>query len=190
VKLVEYCYDLHTRQVLFAYFKSYQSQYLDLQYRQNVGGDLHSDIKILKKEILPIDFYNFGPNQLKATNVLSVGHRASSQLIGFQYELAIGQSRLNQFLEWRVQKQHNWKNYLQILRAITRRYIVAVGNNFELFYAFNSNFIIYRFILEPQMDLKVSVQTHLFHHINGHMPKFFRQMPTIKLLLLASIFQI
>jgi hypothetical protein len=49
VKLVTYCYDAQAKKVLFAHFKSYYSVHLDLQYKRNVGVQLATDIKILKK---------------------------------------------------------------------------------------------------------------------------------------------
>jgi hypothetical protein len=133
VKLVTYCYDAQAKKVLFAHFKSYHSVYLDLQYQRNVGVQLASDIMILRNNISPIDFYNIGPKQGQPNKVFGVGNRAPSPLIGFQYALAISQSRLNQFLEWRVLRQQNWKKYLQNLRTITKRYIVEVGNDLCFF---------------------------------------------------------
>jgi hypothetical protein len=133
VKLVTYCYDAQAKKVLFAHFKSYYSVHLDLQYQRNVGVQLATDIKILKNKISPIDFYNIGPKHAKPNKVFGVGNRAPGSLIGFQYALAVSQSRLNQFLEWRILRQQNWKKYLQILRIITKRYIIEVGNDLCFF---------------------------------------------------------
>jgi hypothetical protein len=155
VKLVEYCYDAEQRKVLFAHYKAYQSVYLDSQHKTNVGRNLNIDIKILKGQIFPINFYNFGPSRPKTSEVFGIGKRVASPTTGFQYALAIGQSRLNQYLEWRVLRQHNWKKYLQILRAISRKFVTEVSKVICELVRFNhdQNCLLYRFMLEPQMDL-------------------------------------